>query len=413
MERMWIILIGVGVTCVLGAVAYVVYRFAFQKKSSKKLQVRMVPNATKSAKRIYGATADHAGLTIEKFEYRFTRITLAQDVKTSGTAFSDVTGTIELEIENDTGYNDFLWEQAKDDTTHFTDVMNPKAIKALIDAHPPAPAPVAVKDISYVLINYFRPLKIQATMTLPDGTTVRTHEGDSVVTHGDNEMNTGYTTMFGGDFSALTEASLATVVENNGGSWLKLAEPLVLNGSDTTLYLIYDPYLNVRVNHGSLAGPTSGVDALVDSKGTSWHVPPMTITPVVASGADKVYRSDFRVLLGLGYDILVYVYYTEETTVKAVNMGYIESEFDAAIDTAPMSPPQVFFIRRSGARWIFEDWEHKSILDGLSLTDAASKCTVGCMMQMCGSSVAPTEVDVKRLAHKQEIDFTAPPQRIR
>lgn len=387
-----------------GAVAGILYAVWYFTRPN--LRVRMVTAAADSVstpttpgtshhteKRIIGGTAfDHADLVVESLQYALTDITLAESAELIGTGFNNPKNKMSgfFQQFDDTFYKSFGWAEARTNTTvKWIDLMDRPTLKTIlagVKIQPDNPMNFTSANMQFVSLNYLMPLRLQAKVTFPDGGTMVTREATrSVLVETDKSGHPVYRSEYDGDYRTTQPTELSTVTMNNGGIWLRLAEPIQMNQdtvSKSELVLVYDPYLNLRAQRMEVGETkvTSGYQAMVDTPGNQWLIPIMSTTPIVVPQGDQVWREIYRIEASSSYDVKLILYYLRDspTKLKGAAMGVTRKTGATSLPVeVPSQLPNVFFLVESDGSWAFQDYQQRAMVSAFTRGDSGN-CSIHC-----------------------------------
>jgi len=375
------------------------------KGGDNDLRVAFVPERAASVRRrraMYGADVDRKTLVIEELHYYLTGITMSEDMTLTGTAWSDPVGTMNLmeHAMSEQEYDAFGYDEGVADTTNYIDMMSPASqaklqIKTSVSS-------AGGNGYRFMFVNWARPFKVRATAYAADGITpvMSTKAG---VRNEDlsNGNNYGFAMQTVSDKPLTAEGSeLATVVANNGGSIIRLFEPVKIEpGVPKVLYLLFDPLQTIRAG-----GPTPddgmphsllGADRMYFDTGI------ISVVPVLARPTDKIMRERYRIRLNeaselrnpgqsTGFDMILQVYTLESApdVVSAVTIGSLALEGESLLpEGAPFQLGLVFYIDRDTTTGLYSFNQHdeSSIVSGFARGADDGTCSVRCFYGLCGS----------------------------
>lgn len=278
---------------------------------------------------------------VSKLEYYLSRLTLAEDIEFSGTAYNNPTNALEIFQNENDDYDSYGFTEAKEDTENYVDLLDAAALEQQLVFQVPLET---TYTINYVLLNWFRPYKIQATVTGSQGSLMYT-DGDGIVNASENLVSE--------DANYLQEpAELATVVQNNGGSWQRLAQPVVMQSGETwRLLLTFDPRELTR----GIEEPLTPTDydtlfgLMIDKNGRYFQTPIMPILPVLYQAGEQVWMETYHLNWGsnLNYRARLQLVMrgAEGNTLASANIAIVPlAEAVTGLQSDDPWAPQIFFV---------------------------------------------------------------------
>lgn len=363
------------------------------------VRVKLVPTDESQSRRLarsattgelFGADIDHESMNIDELQYFIVRVALASGVTFNGTAWSAPTSELVLYERTDVDYSTYTYSNAVTDTTNYVNLMDRSAVAALN---------IGTTDLAsdnntyeYVIVQWMQPFKIKAAAYNDDGTvhfvtragTTNTQKTDT----GGGGVYTYYQTTGATTFESTlaTDAELMTVVFNSGGTTFKLSKGITIDSSKSyVVYLIYDPYQNLRagVGDGTATGPGKLAQA-VDADYNFWTAGIMDATAIVATPGDAITKKRYRIVLTgndsngnpIEYDYLLRVYFLDSapTTVVAANLAIItkDGDFYAPAGTPSAAPSINGVSFTDGTGWSFLVWNGTAIVDAFETIDSGT-----------------------------------------
>lgn len=353
---------------------------------SRGLKVRLLVVKKAHKRQVGGTNADRSGFSIDQLEYALTGVSMAESAELSGTSFNNPKNVIRSELQA----KQFDFEAVhyaaahSDKSIEWLDLMDKAAVDkkmAAVEMKPPVGSVAGGNPFAqsytfrFMSVEYLRPIKLKASVELPDGSVMYTREsadkttevslGDSKGAHGESHSVWGvrYDGSFVAEKSEGVTADLSTIVMTNSVSWIQLPEPGITVTSEdlksSHLALIYDPYLNLRAYARSKGEDAQVNDQaqIADAFGNEWAVPVMSNTPVLVPKGDSVVR-DVYVLSPASktYDILLVLYYLKNapTVLRGANTSVVSRGTEVfPIDERTMLPQVMEMKVNSDNEWSF------------------------------------------------------------
>jgi hypothetical protein len=353
-------------------------------------------------------------LTLESLQYRFQRIQICRDLQTTGSGYNNPTDCMTIYSEQDPEqYDNFGYDEAKADTTHYVDLMDSTSLEKLSsqlqltskDAH----------EYNYGVINWYQPIKVKASVTVAEAgqatsTTVYTKDGPMVTELIGMDNFKKFITRSANVTTG--PAELAIIRHNNGGSWFKFAKPFVVTDDDIKnktnfkLDLAFNPDAIVKAvkngGNGQIMGvpdatfPDIGLDhPSYPSTYYSFEVPMIALNPI-AHPVDKHVRKDtYLVHVNLTedlFDMRIEVYSLDGDPKKTVFGVDFETLLTAETLETPMSLYDPFFVEESdGGEIIMQTYDKKPIFSGFHRLGAVND--TGTVGYLTGSGRACLKAD--------------------
>ena len=296
--------------------------------------------------------APAAGLI--SLKYYIKSITICESMETSGSAFSNPEGCLELyagtqedplyTIAND-GDLATLGDIARGSDEGFVDLMDETARATLSSGK--TLTSDDVRSYNFGFITWYVPIKIKAEVDMGDEGIYRSLDGTTATA----DIDQGPITTAEEDFTAAAEAEEAVVVLNNGGSWFRFQNPFVISQTDIddntqfSLDLAFNPEGLIKGYSAGMGG--CGGCILVDSIGHQLLVPMLDLTPVPHETSQNVLLETYVATVQTGadnFDIRLEFYSVEDDpdrTIYGVNTATLINE-DTTTAVSPF--PKVSFI---------------------------------------------------------------------
>ncbi|MDB5103139.1 MAG: hypothetical protein JWP91_828 [Fibrobacteres bacterium] len=168
---------------------------------------------------------------LESFQVPVADIQLAKGLTTSGSGWSGITGSLPLFRQQMGDWNSIDSTVVRDPAwaSHFIDFCDPASVARIASSQP-----FTLRDTGeyhWAVINWAPYFKVRATIPLPGGDTVYTHDGPITTHIYPNSSNPYFVTEAARPM--LTGPSEdAFVRKNNGGTWFRFLKPLRLTEAD-------------------------------------------------------------------------------------------------------------------------------------------------------------------------------------
>lgn len=392
-------------------------------KQTTALEVRFVhlkDSNTSSQQRSWGGRVDRTDLEVESLQYYFTSIQLAQEVDLEGTGYRNPTGVLSLYTKDQTLYDSF-------DYAAGVSAASDPGYKELMDNSfvitPDLTQVTQATPYSYILLNWMRPIRIKATAQAQtvDGTAytaLYTKAGGTNALAVDNSGPQPYEA-YQTTITNMNEApaETAVILNQNGGSFLKLQTPLILDPAQRQkVVLVVDPYVNLRA--GTTLGGANNFYSLRDEAHGYFNVPISDMTAVILGENASLIRHRYRISLHQTqdteelqalepqWDLLLQTYASSEapTQLLAVNLSIVKLENDEVLaEEAPQAAAHVFFLKEDAGVWAFQEYDQRAFVKEFTPASTGT-CQVRCAYQICGSSQVMQQEDVYKSVNFTQID---------
>lgn len=325
-----------------------------------------------AAIRANGAPVGEA--TPEHLAYFLTSLALCESLTTTGTAFNNPQGLVELYGNNSVDYNTYDFGAARADPVagHYLDLLDPNTLGVLQRT---VTLPPGVNRFNWALATWNRPVKIQAAVPLGDGTWLYTKDGDEVTQNGSR-----YTNVTADMTSGPTELGLVDL--NNGGTWFKLQHPVTIPDSagSFTLSLVFNPDRLIKASaNGASNYP------MRDSLNRGIYTPILDLTPVLHSTAAGVQKETFVLTGAAQFDIRLELYSLAGDSAHTIMGASIKSLYTAATTQNVMHPLSVSFIYTADDGSLeFRAWDDRPMITGFTRASGGGTVTFYCQHAFSG-----------------------------
>lgn len=294
-------------------------------------------------------------------------------------------------IPDATRYKALMNTARTDDNPNFIDLMSAQSRARMARTVTLTTEDAGEYQYGYVYWHY--PIKLKAEVTLGDGTTIYSHDGEPTsFVDGNN-----YTHIISQSGTPLTTgpADEAVVLQQNGGTWFKFQTPFTVSADDITNGTSFKLALSFNPNGVVQAGgPNAGVNALLqdsppNTPGYGFELPILDLSPVVSREGETAVRESYlfpvSTATGNQFDIRYDLYYVQERplTILAVETKTLVT----AQTTAPIGSgwSVSFVVTEPDGALTFEKWDHSPILTGFKRAAAAGE-TATATLHCDGSS---------------------------
>lgn len=284
---------------------------------------RWVAPALGKKARIAGQVGQTRFLSLTSLQYYVQSIELCASLTIDGTGYSGKSGCTEVYANAgalDTSvYNTYTITEAAADTdpTHFIDFLDATSVAAL-----EKPVAIEAGTYNYALINFMRPIKMQASFLQPDGTTVLavTKAGTAVAGPTDSDgRELEYLRPTGTDTGS---PELMTYMLNNGGVWFPMLSPFVVAaGDEIEMDFVFNPNNFATATFDPAC--TAATNEAVKDEGAciTFDLPYAKMAPVPRKSGESTRKETYLVdYTGSPMDakLRVELYYNDADTTKAI-----------------------------------------------------------------------------------------------
>jgi hypothetical protein len=354
--------------------------------------------------------------SLTSLQYSIRNISICESLVTSGAAWSQPQNCLSLfDRPADPGFDTDpsadlrpMAALARGSTGHFVDLLDETSRATLAtstllsaaDAH----------DYSWGLVTWDLPIKLRAEIPMSDGSTLRTHDGQTLrhtVTGGD----AWYQTVAGTALDTGT-TDTAVILLPTGGSWFRFQRPLTISaaelspGSQLSLELAFDPDGLVK---GSSATGAPGTAPLIDPDGRLVDVPALELSPVPHLAAQTVLRETWvgRVSSSSAkgtddFDLRLELYSVAQDASGTILAVSLSTLVNAHTPRAFPQAPRVASSTAAGAGLDLADWSQAPILSGFVRSGNTATATLHCG----GNSLRLAGCGEDGTAGSMELSFT-------
>lgn len=363
--------------------------------SSMALQFKNVSASATGAPTLNPAGGAVTAASLTSMKYRIIRIFLADDISITGSGYNTPSSgkwkmftifSLGRDVWGNGEYDSFNADKAASDSTGYVDLMDASSVASL-GSSPAIVNSDLVGKFNYVLVDWFKPVKVKGTINLGGTTNLYTHDG----THQKN----GDTPSTKSTKSLLASPAEEAVVElNNGGTWFRLLKPLEITAKDVAqktsfkLFMAFNP-------EGVLRGANDGQNGnLVDGSGSnSILVPQLDLSAVVYRAGDKVVRETYE---GTTYQVVnqTYTIRLEIYTIQSDSQNVYAVTWRNIIDSTGTFPPsenKIFTVTDAGGGSLsFNDYANSALIKNFKRQTAVNATTSATVTGSAASSVTFT-----------------------
>jgi len=355
------------------------------------MRVASAEGAPASAQRLLafsGGGAPRAQLN--SLEYYITSVQICETLETTGTAFNNPGGCLELLRNSDPSFTydvngDWteLAQRARQTSVGFVDLMDATARNGL--SRTTELQTQHVRSYNYGIITWSLPVKVSATIPLGDGSFLYTHDGPVLTeTIGVDNFLHYYTKAE--TSLAQSPAEKAVVLLGNGGNWFKFQSPLQITQADIderrqwVLDLVFNPdgiikgYAGDGVGNGNLEerDQNGGTLRMVT-------VPLLDLVPIPHRQSERVVRESYIGSVDLGsksVDLRLELYSIEGDPARTVFGADLKTLITEATLSVPSEASKIsFVVGESDGSLTFQSFATTPIVSGFRRVDGVSETT--------------------------------------
>lgn len=344
-------------------------------------------NGSDSAQKFRAGAATAGGLA--SLKYNISSISICESLEVQGSAFNNPNGCLELYRHDEPALHYGLADDwtplgnlARASDSGFVDLLSESSRAQLASAT--ALTHDHVRSYNFGIITWALPIKVTATLSMNDGSSLYTHDGESTFeTIGVDNFRSYFTRAATPLDRAPAEE--AVVLLGNGGNWFKFQSPFVISAEDIdqrrafVLDLVFNPDGIVKgfsdsTAQGSLSQRDAAGNHLRDIT-----VPMLDLAPVPHRASEQVMRESYqgRVSLdGNSFDLRIELYYVDGDAAGTVFGADVKSLVNADTRSVPPELAKVSFLDRADDGSLsFSAHKHIPTLTGLQRVSGDSGST--------------------------------------
>jgi hypothetical protein len=321
----------------------------------------------------------------EHLEYFLTSLRLCEGLETNGTAFNNPQGCVEVYSNQSVDYDSYGYAEARADVTagNYFDLMDPATLTALNQS-----VPVQAGSYQWAIATWNKPVRVQATIPLSDAGSLYTQDGDRAAPSGYAFTQTAADLTTG-------PSSRAVVDLNNGGTWFRLQNPVVIpdSGGSYTLSLAFNPDRLIKAS-ASGASNASIQDTSAAVRGI--YVPLLDLTPVLHQSSDSVRKESYELTGPSEFSLRLELYSVGSDAARTILGADLKTLYTSSTTMNVMHPQKVSFITSAQDGSItLEGWDHSALVQGFTRSATGGTVTLDCqaafyMTGACGGSSTVT-----------------------
>lgn len=342
---------------------------------------------------VFGQTV---GTELESVSFRITRIELCGTLETQGTG-TQCSGSGAWSIYGEgegADYDTFLPADAAADTTNYTNFLDADAMSALgnsvtySDGH--------VQSYDSVLVYWYRPFKIKASMTMNDGTKLYTKASTDFQSNGKSGLDVTY-------YTNVTNMTTAPAEEGvfflpNGGTYFRLPTKFEITQADVDaktnfkVVFAFDPEGMVKgTSWGGSLDPNGFYTGMSDAaNGFRITAPFLQIAPVIAREGETIMREVYLLRSADSkQDVRLSLYYVKEDSEKSILAVTTTNLYNAASTSSELQEwGQVNSVEvTADGKVNFKDWGGHNVIGGLTRMETAGAASTTVEHVYCAPGV--------------------------
>lgn len=306
----------------------------------------------------------------EHLEYFLTSLRLCESLETNGTGFNNAEGCIDVYTNNSVDYDAYGFAEARADVTpgNYFDLMDPSTMTALQQSVTARPG-----TYRWALATWNRPVRVQASIPLAHScsgcpNTLYTKDGEPAGTSSSYTLSP----------TLLSEpsAELAMADLNNGGTWFRLQQPVVIgeNDGEYTLSLVFNPD---RLLKGW--GHNASNASIQDANSQGIHVPLLDLTPVLHRSSEAVRKESYVLTGAAQFSIRLELYSVDSDPNHAILGADVKTLYTDDTYQNIMHPSKISFLSTAeDASTTFEIWDNSPLIEGFTRSATGGTVTLHC-----------------------------------
>ena len=294
----------------------------------------------------FGSAAVGTG-GLESFKLYIKEIRFCNSVTTSGTAYNNTTGCSTIFKNDGDNYDTFgTTAAASASTGKYYDLLSSTDRASLTTK-----ASIASGEYNYGLIDWYRPLKITATVPRSAGSLKTTGCASYSTTNGNNICVQS-------NFTGTLAESIVDM--NNGGTWFKFLKTFTASGSDLAVDLAFDLEDRVIGGKDMSNGPIQTTTACPGSTGTMCGIysPILKLVPVPRKSTESTMVETYDMAgTSSEWKLRVDVYYNSADTSKTVLAADIFPIPTTSVASSVAAGVYVTSVETSGSNTVFKNYD--------------------------------------------------------
>lgn len=324
------------------------------QKAARVSMAISIPNSLLNQRAALIGDSSTDGLISLKYFIR--RITLYKDLTINDTGYDgSSSGSINLfSNSSKADYNTYHNDDAKQDTTNYIDIMDPVDV-AKLNSSTSITADMA-GEYNYISVDWYRPVKITASVNI-NGHTLATKDGVWDYTH--------YQTI--SDLTLDTTPEEAIISLDNGGTWFRFPEPLVISADDIEseaayrVSLVFNPVSLIKGQIGGGAG-TNMVSqfTLIDpTDDIGMTIPMLDLAAIAHKTTDVIMCENYIATYDEtnDFDVRIGIYYIQSDPAKNIYGIELKPLINANSTAALGDLYKIFTVDQTGNVVVLNSWK--------------------------------------------------------
>jgi hypothetical protein len=334
---------------------------------------------------------------LESFQVAVSDISLAKDLTTNGSGWSGISGALSLFNQNIGDHNAIDTTMARDSAwaSHYIDFCSQASIERIASSKPFTLRDTG--DYHWVVINWSPYFKVRASIPMPGGEMIFTHDGPVTRHLYPNSTSNDNAYFITESPQSLLEGPSedALVRKNNGGTWFRFLRPLHLTEADldsaTTVpdtvgqdsaghpiinfvpsgkwnvLLVFNPQDLLYAGQDDHSNSSINGDIMTPDSSAYIHVPFLKATAVPYREGEDVMRETYEFSVSIDkawakgtFGMRLELYLIGDNVVAATVNSYPTDD-----TLAPPDVPVIFFAEeKSDGSLSLEAYDHGAVFDG-------------------------------------------------
>ncbi len=332
---------------------------------------------------------------VESFQVAVSDISLAKDLTTNGSGWSNISGSLSLFSQDIGDYNKLDSSTARNPAwaSHYIDFCKAASLERIATSNP-----FTLKDTgdyNWVVVNWSPFLRVRSTIPLANGDTVFSHDGPITSHFYPNSKDNAYYITEPSKSLLQGPSEDAVIRKNNGGTWFRFLKPLHLTpadldssttipdtvGRDSTgaliikfvpsgkwnVLLVFNPKDLLYAGKDDKSNSSVSSDIMNTDSSAYIHVPFLKATAIPYRQGEDVMREIYEFSVPIDqawakgtYGMRLELYLMGDNVVAANANSYPTDQ-----TLAPPEVPVIFFVQDKGNGSLsLQNYERKAIFDG-------------------------------------------------
>ncbi len=327
----------------------------------------------------YGSSPVQTG-GLESYKLSIKGIKFCNSLTISGTAYSNQSGCSTIYSNEADDYNTFSTTSAATaGSGKYFDILSATDRNSLTTS-----ATIASGEYNYGIIDWYRPIKIKATIPRSSGDLKTTGCTSYSTVNGNN-------TCIQSNFTGMLDESIVDL--NNGGTWFKFLKPFNAGTSAASVDLAFDLEEKVFGGKDVSNGAIQTMSACPGSSGTvcGIYVPILKVVPVPRGSTESTMVETYEMGgVSSEWKVRVDVYYNSADTSKTVLAADIYAIPTSSIASSIAAGLYVTDVETSGVTTTFKNYDGTSVLTFTRDTSGSGTLTCPSRATLVGCTAGST-----------------------